>query len=54
MEGLTGKEEDKMVAHQFASLPMRLGGLGLWSVVRMALAAFWSSWADALNQAWQL
>ena len=37
------------MAHQLASLPMRLGGLGLRSAVRMAPAAFWSSWADALH-----
>ena len=35
-------------AHQLATLPMRLGGLGLRSASRMALAAFWASWADAL------
>ena len=28
---------------------MRLGGLGLRSAVRMAPAAFWASWADALH-----
>ena len=31
-----------------ASLPMRLGGLGLRSNARMAPAAYWASWADAL------
>ena len=49
MEGLTGTGEKKVVAHQLASLPMRLGGLGLRSAVGMAPAAFWSSWADALH-----
>ena len=31
-----------------ATLPMRLGGLGLRTATRMAPAAFWASWADAL------
>ena len=35
-------------AHTLAALPMRMGGLGLQSAVRMAPAAFWASWADAL------
>ena len=49
MGGLTGSGEEKMVAHQLASLLVRLGGLGLRSAVRLASAAFWSSWADALH-----
>ena len=36
-------------AHRIATLPMRLGGLGLRSAVRCAPAAFWASWADALQ-----
>ena len=36
------------MAHTLASLPMRLGGLGLRSAARMALAAYWASWADSL------
>ena len=36
MEGLTGTGEEKRWARQLASLPMRLGGLGLRSAVRMA------------------
>ena len=47
-EVLTGTGEDR-VAHQLASLPMHLGRLGLRSAVQMALAAFWASWADALE-----
>ena len=46
--GLTGGEDEKEVAHLVASLPMRLGGLGLRSARRMAPGAYWSSWADAL------
>ena len=37
------------MAHNIASLPMRLGGLGLRSAQRMALAAYSASWADALH-----
>ncbi len=33
---------------RLASLPLRLGGLGLRSAVRLSPAAFWASWADAL------
>ena len=35
-------------AHTLATLPMRMGGLGFRSAVRMAPAAFWASWAHAL------
>ena len=37
--GLTGGEDEKEVAHLVASLPMRLGGLGLRSAHRMAPGA---------------
>ena len=33
---------------QLASLPMRMGGLGLRSATRCAGAAYWALWADAL------
>ena len=46
--GLTGGADEKEVAHQVASLPMRLGGLGLSSARRMVAGAYWSSWTDAL------
>ena len=36
-------------AQNVASLPSRLGGLGLRSAVRTAPAAYWASWADALE-----
>ena len=42
-----GTERQKESAHEFATLPMRLGGVGLRSARRMAPAAFWASWADA-------
>ena len=32
-----------------ATMPMRLGGLGLRSADRMAHAAYWASWGDALR-----
>ena len=35
------------MARCLATLPMRLGGLGLRSATRMAPAAYWASWADA-------
>ena len=46
--GLPGDAGQQEMAHTLASLPMRLGGLGLRSAARMALAAYWASWADAL------
>ena len=36
-------------ARTLASLPMRMGGLGLRSAERCAHAAHWASWADALH-----
>ena len=43
-----GTQPQKATAHMLATLPMRMGGLGLRSAVRTAPAAFWASWADAL------
>ena len=48
MGGLTGTEEQKLTARQLTTLPMRMGRLGLRCARRMAPAAYWSSWADAL------
>ena len=45
--GVSGSTDTEEV-HQLASLPMRMGGLGLRSATRCAAAAFWASWADAL------
>ena len=42
-------EQDLSVAQQLTTLPMRLGGLGLRAAVRTAPAAYWSSWADAIE-----
>ena len=53
-EYATGHDEgmwrvvERHAARQTASLPMRLGGVGIHSAVRMAPAAFWASWTDAL------
>ena len=47
--GLTGEVSHRLWAHHLASLPMRLGGLGLRSARRMSQEACWASWADALN-----
>ena len=35
-------------AEKVATLPQRLGGLGLRSAVRTSAAAYWASWADTL------
>ena len=45
---LPGDGEQQSAAHRIASLPMRLGGLGIRSAARMSPAAHWASWADAL------
>ena len=36
------------LARDIASMPARMGGLGLRSAARMAQAAFWASWVNAL------
>ena len=37
-------------AHKIASLPIRMGGLGLRSAMRTRFAAYWAACADALSQ----
>ena len=49
MGGLPGESQAKEDAYRLATLPMRMGGLGLRSATRMAPAAHWASWADALH-----
>ena len=46
--GLPAESQQQEVAQDVATLPMRLGGLGLRSVSRTAPGAFWASWAGAL------
>ena len=46
---LPGDRQDQEMAHNIASLPMRMGGLGLRRALRMAPAAWWASWADTLH-----
>ena len=46
--GLPGESQQQEVAQDVATLPMRLGGLGLRSASRTAPGAFCSSWAEAL------
>ena len=46
--GLPGSDEERAAARQLATLPMRLGGLGMRSASRTAVAASWAPWADAL------
>ena len=43
-----GTEVERAFARELATLPMRMGGLGLRSATRCAESAFWASWADAL------
>ena len=45
---LPGDVTQQEVAERIATLPMRLGGLGLRSSDRTVPAAYWASWADAL------
>ena len=42
---LSGDPQEVELAHNIASLPMRLVGLGLRRAQRMAPAAYWASWA---------
>ena len=46
---LPGDRHDQEMAHNIASLPMRMGGLGLRRALRIAPGAYWASWADALH-----
>ena len=46
LQGSVAERGDR--ARLLASLPMRMGGLGLRSAVRCSRAAHWASWADAL------
>ena len=41
--------DDEEEAHRLATLPMRLGGLGLRTAAPCAPGAFWASWADSLQ-----
>ena len=45
---VSGSEQELPDAAQVASLPVRMGGLGLRSAQRCAHAAYWASWTDAL------
>jgi len=45
---LPGGDAALETARVLATLPMRLGGVGLRSAARTAQAAYWASWADAL------
>ena len=47
--GLPGEPQAKEDACRLATLPMRMGGLGLRSATRMAPTAYWASSADALH-----
>ena len=47
--GISGEQQEVAAALNIASLPMRMGGLGLRRAMRMAPAAYWASWADALQ-----
>ena len=47
LEGLPGDLQQQHEAAQLATLPMRMGGLGLCSASRMAPSAYWASWADS-------
>ena len=45
---LPGDDAQVEMARHITTLSLRMGGLGLRSALRMAPAAFWVSWADAL------
>ena len=49
LEGIPGDASQQRVASQLATLPMRMGGLGSRSAARIAPAAYWASWGDALH-----
>ena len=43
-----GEGECQDSARSAATLPLALGGLGLWSALRTRSSAFWASWVDCL------
>ena len=43
-EGLPGDVGLKTWAQRIATMPIRMGGLGLRSATRMSPAAYWASW----------
>ena len=45
--GASDTTEAALLARAVASLPAALGGLGLQSASRLALAAYWAAWADS-------
>ena len=45
-DGLSAEEEE--LARALASLPGRMGGLGLQNASRSSVGAYWAAWADAL------
>ena len=45
---IPGTASEVRDAEEMATLPMRMGGLGLRSAGHCARAAYWASWADAL------
>ena len=48
--GIVGERQEHVDAANIASLPMRYGvGWVLRRATRMAPAAYWASWADALQ-----
>ena len=48
LRGVLGTDVEREHARQVATLPMRMGGLGLRSAQRCSTAVYWASWADAL------
>ena len=48
LEPLPGNNLEHLTARMLATLPQRLGGVGLRSAERTGPAAYWASWADAL------
>ena len=45
---IPGSDAERERARELASLPLRMGGLGLRSMRRCSRAAYWALWADAL------
>ena len=49
LKEVPGSEQELRSAEEVATLPMRMGGLGMRSASRCAHAAYWASWLDALH-----
>ena len=47
------EDQCEATARTASTMPLVLGGMGLWSVVRTSVPAYWASWGDCLHMVHQ-